>query len=835
MDKYKVTGMSCAACSSRVERAVSKLDGISSCSVNLLTNSMTVEGDVSPEVVIAAVRDAGYGASVDTKDAGQAAKNTDGSEKEDNAERRAIILRLSASVFFLCILMYISMGHVMWGAPLPVFFEENPITVALAQALLSGIVLVINQRFFVSGIKGVLHGAPNMDTLVALGSGVSYLYSTYTLFLMCAQRDTSAQAHYLHGSYFESAAMILTLITVGKLLEAHSKGKTANALKALIKLTPKTAVLLRDDIEVTVPAEEVRRGDVFIVKAGDSIPVDAVVIRGSAAVDESSLTGESIPADKEAGDTVYTATVNKLGYLVCEATKVGEDTTLSQIIKMVSDASATKAPIAKIADKVSGIFVPFVIAVAVITTAVWLICGAEVGFALARGISVLVISCPCALGLATPVAIMVGSGKGASCGILFKNATALEQAGKTSIVAIDKTGTLTSGQPAVTDVSSADGVSETDLVSYAYSIEKKSEHPLARAIVNYAEENSVSALDTDEVEILSGSGIVATVGGRRVHGGSLKYMQSIVKLDTDILQKADKLAMQGKTPMFFSVEDRLLGMIAVADKIKEESREAVSELRDMGIEVVMLTGDNEKTARAVADMIGIDSVIAGILPDGKEKAVRELRTRGKVLMVGDGINDAPALTAADTGMAIGAGAQIAIDSADVVLVNSSPLDIVAAIKLSRATVKNIHQNLFWAFSYNMIGIPLAAGAFISLLGWELDPMFGALAMSLSSFCVVTNALRLNLRDIHSTKRDKKQKQNPKEEVKQMEKTIKIEGMMCPHCEARVKKILEETDGVLSAQVSHTAGTAIVTTDSSVSDDVFLKLITDNGYKVIEII
>ena len=837
MDRYKVTGMSCAACSARVEKAVSKVEGVDCCSVNLLTNSMTVEGSAASQSIIDAVKAAGYGASLENekKANGQDAASD---EKEKNPEARALVMRLISSAVFLCALMYISMGHMMWGFPLPSFFEQNPTATALAQLVLSTVVLVINQRFFISGAKGLMHGAPNMDTLVALGSGVSYLYSLYTLFLMCSESDPSVLMSYLHGLYFESAAMILTLITVGKLLESHSKGKTTNALKALMKLSPKSAILLRDGTEVSVPIDEVRKGDIFVVKAGESVPADGVVIEGNGAVDESSLTGESIPVDKEKSDAVYAATVNRNGYLICEATKVGEDTALSQIIKMVSDASATKAPSAKIADKVSGIFVPFVITVALITTAVWLISGESLGFSLARGISVLVISCPCALGLATPVAIMVGSGKGASNGILFKNATSLEQTGKTQIAAVDKTGTLTLGQPTVTDII-ANGVTDNELLTYAYTLEKKSEHPLAWAVVKYAQEHNITAKESESFKVLSGNGLSAQIDGKSFFGGSMKYIGGIVDIDEKNQKTADALAEEGKTPLFFSDGTKLYGIIAVADKIKEESKHAVAELRSMGIKVVMLTGDNEKTARAVARQIGVDSVMAGILPDGKEKAIRELKAHGKVLMVGDGINDAPALTCADTGVAIGAGTQIAIDSADVVLVNSNPADIAAAIKLSRHTIRNIHQNLFWAFFYNMIGIPLAAGVFIPLFGWELNPMFGAAAMSLSSFCVVTNALRLNLVKLHKNNKSSQGKDAKAKNTftvtgeNKMEKTMKIEGMMCPHCEARVKQTLEALSEVESAEVSHKSGTAVVTLSADISDEKLSEAVTAQGYKVTE--
>ena len=728
--------MHCAACSARVERTVSALDGVDACSVNLLTNSMTVEGDISPAAVISAVKRAGYGAKLAAEASGRP-------EDNETKEKREIAVRLCVSAVFLLALMYVSMWHIMWGAPLPSFLA-SPIRVAILEAILSGMLLVINRCFFINGVKGVLKGAPNMDTLVSLGSGVSYIYSTAVLVRMLSETDASRLSESVHGLYYESAAMILVLITVGKLLEAHSKGKTTNALKALMKLAPRTALLVRDGERVEVPIEEVKCGDLFAVMAGGCVPVDGVVLEGRAAVDEASLTGESVPAEKEAGSQVYASTVNKNGYVLCRATKVGEDTALAQIIKTVSDAAASKAPIAKTADKVSGIFVPIVLAIALVTTAVWLTVGREIGYALARGISVLVISCPCALGLATPVAIMVGSGKGASNGILYKSAVALEQTGKTSIVAIDKTGTLTLGTPTVTDVIPSDGMTDSTLLSYAAALEEKSEHPLARAIVEYSRADSIPASECSDVEILAGNGIRGRVNGRMIHGGSVRYTESIHPLGDDVRSCADALAQQGKTPLLFSDGDRLLGIIAVADEIRAESRDAVRCLHDMKIKVVMLTGDNELTARAVADRLGIDEVMAGILPSGKAAAVNELKKQGRVLMVGDGINDAPALTVADVGVAIGAGTQIAIDSADVVLVHSSPLDIVSAIRLSRHTLRNIKQNLFWAFFYNLIGIPLAAGVFVPIFGWELAPMFGAAAMSLSSFCVVSNALRLNL-------------------------------------------------------------------------------------------
>jgi len=837
MNKYKITGMSCAACSARVERAVSGVSGVESCSVNLLTNSMTVEGSAAQADVIKAVEDAGYGAEPEGTHSKISKADPD---KEHDKETKTIVTRLIFSCMFLSVLMYMSMGHVMYNAPLPAFFKEAPLAVALAQMLLSIAVLVINKRFFISGFRGLIHLSPNMDTLVSLGSGVSFVYSVYLVFLMCAQ--TAAEQHEsLHGLYFESAAMILTLITVGKLLESYSKGKTTNALKSLMKLAPKSAVLLRDGKEVTVAIEDVAVGDLFVVRAGEAIPTDGVVTEGSAAVDESSLTGESVPAEKEPSSRVYASTINQNGYLVCRATSVGEDTTLSQIIKMVSDASATKAPIQKIADKVSGVFVPFVIATAVLTTGIWLVLGKSVGFALARGISVLLISCPCALGLATPVAIMVGSGKGASAGILFKNATALELTSKTKTVAMDKTGTLTHGKPAVTDIIASDGVTQEKLLTLAYSLEDKSEHPLAYAIVEYAKEHGIQKHGAEDLRVLSGNGLSATVQNQTACGGSMKYIESIIPLDEKTKQTADALAMQGKTPLFFCEGNMLLGIIAVADRIKDDSRDAIEELRKMGIRTVMLTGDNEKTARAVGDAVCVDEVIAGILPSEKEKAVRALQSDGCVLMVGDGINDAPALTAADIGVAIGAGTQIAIDSADIVLVNSSPSDVAAAIRLSKLTVRNIKQNLFWAFFYNVIGIPLAAGAFIFHFGWELDPMFGAAAMSLSSFCVVSNALRLNLVRLNEKKCRPAADQiaqtpppvtEPKEDGATI--TIRIDGMMCPHCEARVKKLLLGLEAVSCAEVSHEKGTAVAQVTDDVPDALLKELIEAQGYKVTDV-
>ncbi len=743
MKKYEVSGMHCAACSARVERTVSALEGVDACTVNLLTNSMTVEGDVSPSAVISAVKKAGYGAKLSNEKSAPSAESFD----PDKEEKKRVLVRLCVSGGFLLLLMYVSMGHVMWKAPLPSFISGYPVRIAGIEAILSGILLCINGHFFVSGIKGVLNKAPNMDTLVALGSGVSYIYSVIVLAQMLTDTHSALAHERLHGLYFESAAMILVLITVGKLLEAHSKGKTTNAIKALMKLTPRTALLVRDGERIEVPIEEIKEGDIFAVMAGGSVPADGVVIEGSASLDESALTGESIPSDKETGSEVYASTINKNGYILCRATKVGADTALSAIIKAVSDAAATKAPIAKTADRVSGVFVPVVLFIALVTTAVWLIAGETVGFSLARGISVLVISCPCALGLATPVAIMAGSGKGASNGILFKNATALEHTGKTRIIAIDKTGTLTLGAPAVTDVIPTDGADAQTLLSLALSLEEKSEHPLARAVVEHAKKNSVAAPESSDIEILSGSGLKGLVGGEEIFGGSMRFIESVAEIPKEIKGMANELSEQGKTPLFFAKNGRLLGIIAAADEIRAESKEAIEKLKRMGIRVVMLTGDNVRTARAVADRLGIEEVMAGILPNEKASTVQALRSEGRVLMVGDGINDAPALTSADVGMAVGAGTQIAIDSADVVLAGSSPLDIAAAIRLSRLTLRNIRQNLFWAFFYNVIGIPLAAGVFIPLFGWQLEPMFGAMAMSLSSFCVVSNALRLNIAKI----------------------------------------------------------------------------------------
>ena len=832
MKKFNVTGMSCAACSSRVEKAVSKVEGVQSCSVSLLTNSMGVEGSASDESIIAAVEKAGYGASV----AGAEKKQSAETDQLKDKDTPVLMHRLIASVGFLAVLMYISMGHMMLGWPLPNFFTDNHIAMGLVQLLLCVIIMVINQKFFINGFKGLIHRSPNMDTLVALGSGASFVYSVYALFAMTdAQVKGNAELvmSYMHEFYFESAAMILTLITVGKMLEAHSKGKTTNALKALLNLAPKKATLLIDGKETEVTVDKVKKGDVFVVRPGESIPVDAEITDGSTAVDESALTGESIPVDKVVGDTVSAGTINKSGFIKCSATAVGEDTALSQIIKMVSDAAATKAPVAKIADKVSGVFVPAVIVIALITIAVWLLCGQTVGYALARGISVLVISCPCALGLATPVAIMVGNGMGARKGILFKTAASLEEAGKTQIAVLDKTGTITKGEPKVTDIIPFE-ITENELLKYSYSIEVKSEHPLAKAIIVKAEELSLNPYEVTDFKAESGNGLSAEYNGKRIIGGSKKYISSIIGISNDILNKADKLSEEGKTPLFFMLDNKLLGIIAVADVIKEESPKAIKQLQNMGIKVVMLTGDNERTAKAVGKLAGVDEVIAGVMPDGKEKVVAELKKQGKVLMVGDGINDAPALTRADIGMAIGSGTDIAIDAADVVFMKSKLTDVPAAVRLSRKTLRNIHENLFWAFIYNVIGIPLAAGVWIPLLGWQLNPMFGAAAMSLSSFCVVTNALRLNFFDITNPKKDRKIKYKSKKDDNAMTKTMKIDGMMCSHCEGRVKQSLEGLAQVSQAEVSHEKGTAVVTLTAEVSNDVLKKTVEDQGYNVISI-
>ena len=886
MKQYTVTGMSCAACSSRVEKAVSKVPGVTACSVSLLTNSMGVEGDVPPETVIHAVEDAGYGASL--KGQGTAAQAQSASEAEDalkDRETPVLKHRLIASLGFLAVLMYMSMGHMMWGWPLPHFMDGNHVAMGLLQLLLAGIIMVINQKFFISGFKGLLHRAPNMDTLVALGSGASFIYSTYALFAMTDAQlkgNDTAVMSYMHEFYFESAAMILALITVGKMLEARSKGKTTDALKGLMKLAPKTAVIIRDGVETKVPIEEVKKGDVFVVRPGENIPVDGVVLEGTSAVNEAALTGESIPADKAQGDPVSAATVNQSGYLRCEATRVGEDTSLSQIIRMVSDAAATKAPIAKIADRVSGVFVPAVITIAVVTTIIWLLAGQTFGFALARGISVLVISCPCALGLATPVAIMVGNGMGAKNGILFKTAVSLEETGKMDIVALDKTGTITSGEPRVTDVIPSGGVTEKELVSLALSLEKKSEHPLAKAVLLYAKEQQIDAPEAADFQALPGNGLSGTLDGASLAGGSFSYISGHTTVSAQEQASFERLASEGKTPLCFMKNGRLAGMIAVADVIKEDSPQAVKELQNMGIRVVMLTGDNERTARAIGAQAGVDEVIAGVLPDGKESVIRSLKEQGKVAMVGDGINDAPALTRADIGIAIGAGTDIAIDAADVVLMKSRLSDVPAAIRLSRATLRNIHENLFWAFFYNVVGIPLAAGLWYPIFGWKLNPMFGAAAMSLSSFCVVTNALRLNLFKMHDASKDhpmrkraekaankggekaenagavrmgaedtrsigqtangnetvskemqksENQKNNINMEGITMTKTMNIEGMMCGHCEARVKKALEALAGVESAEVSHEKGTAVVSMSADVADDTLKEAVETQDYKV----
>ena len=836
MEQYTVTGMSCAACSARVEKAVSKVPGVTSCSVSLLTNSMGVEGTATADAIVKAVEDAGYGAS--KKGAEKSSPAAAGAEDAlKDRETPALKRRLIASLGFLIVLMYISMGHMMWNWPLPGFLADNHVAMGLVQLLLTAIIMVINQKFFISGFKGLLHGAPNMDTLVALGSGASFIYSTYALFAMTEAQmhgDMSAVMGYMHEFYFESAAMILTLITVGKMLEARSKGRTTDALKSLMKLAPKTAVLLRGGEEVTVPIAEVQKGDVFVVRPGENIPVDGVVLEGSSAVNESALTGESIPVDKAAGDAVSAATVNQSGFLRCEATRVGEDTTLSQIIRMVSDAAATKAPIAKVADKVSGVFVPVVIAIAVVAWVVWMLVGQTFGYALARGISVLVISCPCALGLATPVAIMVGSGMGAKNGILFKTAVSLEETGKVQIVALDKTGTITSGKPRVTDILPAEGVSEQALLETAAALEKKSEHPLAKAVLELAQERGTTVAEVSEFKALPGNGLTASLSGDVLAGGNLNFITAQAAVPQAMREAAERLAEAGKTPLFFSRGGRLIGIIAVADVIKPDSPQAIRELQNMGIRVVMLTGDNVRTAKAIGREAGVDEVIAGVLPEGKESVIRELKEQGKVMMVGDGINDAPALTRADIGAAIGAGTDIAIDAADVVLMKSRLLDVPAAIRLSRATLRNIHENLFWAFIYNVIGIPLAAGVWIPLFGWQLNPMFGAAAMSLSSFCVVTNALRLNLFNIRSAKRDRKIKtvEVKVKEKTTMEKTLRIEGMMCPHCEARVKKCLEALPQVTEAVVSHEKGTAVLTLNAEIEDGVLKKAVEDQGYTVV---
>lgn len=854
MEQYNVTGMSCAACSARVEKAVKKVPGVTSCSVSLLTNSMGVEGTASPAAILSAVQEAGYGASPKTASSSKASDASADLDALADHETPKLKRRLIASLGFLLVLMYFSMGHMMWGWPLPHWFDGNHIAMGLVQLLLAGIVMVINQKFFINGFKGLIHGAPNMDTLVALGSMASFVWSTYALFAMTrAQVDGNDELvmHYMMEFYFESAAMILTLITVGKMLEARSKGKTTDALKSLMKLAPKTATLVRDGAEVTVAIADVQKGDIFVVRPGENIPVDGVVLEGTSAVNESALTGESIPVDKAVGDKVSAATTNQSGFLRCEATRVGEDTTLAQIIKMVSDAAATKAPIAKIADTVSGFFVPAVISIAVVTTIVWLLLGHELGYALARGISVLVISCPCALGLATPVAIMVGNGLGAKNGILFKTAASLEAAGRTQIVALDKTGTITEGAPRVTDLLPAEGVTETELLTLAAALESRSEHPLAKAVLADAEAKAITPPEVTDFAALPGNGLAAKLDGMDIYAGNAAFIQTKLTLPAALAQQAEKLASEGKTPLFFGGAGRLLGVIAVADTIKEDSPEAIRQLQNMGIRVVMLTGDNQRTADAIGRQAGVDEVIAGVLPDGKEAVIRQLQASGKVAMVGDGINDAPALTRADTGIAIGAGTDVAIDAADVVLMNSKLSDVPAAIRLSRATLRNIHENLFWAFIYNIIGIPLAAGLFIPF-GLTLNPMFGAAAMSLSSFCVVSNALRLNLFDLHSTRHDHKtaspaaapvqsaaennkksdaEAPEVKTEDNTMKKTLKVEGMMCGHCEARVKKALEALPEVDEAVVSHEAGTAIVTLNAEVSDDVLKNAVEAQDYKV----
>lgn len=862
MEQYTVTGMSCAACSSRVEKAVSKVPGVTSCSVSLLTNSMGVEGSASAEDIISAVEKAGYGASKKgTADQARTASSAEAEDMLKDRETPILRRRLWSSLGFLIVLMYFSMGHMMWGWPLPAFFENNHVAMGLLQLLLTVIIMVINQKFFISGFKSLFHRAPNMDTLVALGSGASFVYSTYALFAMTdaqVQGDMAGVMTYMHEFYFESAAMILTLITVGKMLEARSKGKTTDALKSLMKMAPKTATVLKDGAEAVVPIEQVRKGDIFVVRPGENIPVDGIILEGGSAINESALTGESIPVDKAEGDAVSAATVNQSGFIRCEATRVGEDTTLSQIIRMVSDAAATKAPIAKVADKVSGVFVPAVITIAVITTLVWLIAGQTFGFALARGISVLVISCPCALGLATPVAIMVGNGMGAKHGILFKTAVSLEEAGKVQIVALDKTGTITSGEPKVTDMIPAADIQEDELLHLAYALESKSEHPLARAILQKAEEEQMTAADVTDFQALPGNGLKAMMDGDALVGGNLKFVSGLMNISNEMKQKAEALAEAGKTPLFFGRNGKFIGIIAVADVIKEDSPQAVRELQNMGIRVVMLTGDNERTAKAIGQQAGVDEVIAGVLPEGKESVIRALKEKGKVAMVGDGINDAPALTRADIGIAIGAGTDIAIDAADVVLMKSRLSDVPAAIRLSRATLKNIHENLFWAFFYNVIGIPLAAGIWIPLFGLKLNPMFGAAAMSLSSFCVVSNALRLNFFNMHSASKDKKIQsvdvsavatpviQNEPEVQAQaceigemsvkpaaegsMTKTLEIEGMMCGHCEKMVKRCLEKFPQISEAVVSHEAGTAVISMSGDVPEDEIKQAIENAGYE-----
>ena len=843
MEQYIVTGMSCAACSARVEKAVSQVNGVTACSVSLLTNSMGVEGTASAGEIIAAVRNAGYDAALKKVNTNKAVDLSSSEDELKDRETPPLKKRLMVSLVFWIVLMYISMGHMMWGWPLPAFFHDNHVAMGLLQLILTMIIMVINQKFFISGFKSLWHRAPNMDTLVALGSMAAFIYSTVALFAMTDAQlkgDADAVMSYMHEFYFESAATILTLITLGKMLEARSKGRTTNALKSLMKLSPKSATILKDGTEVTVPIQQVAIGDIFVVRPGENIPVDGKVIEGDSAVDESSLTGESIPVDKTVGSGVFSGTLNQSGFIQCEATRVGEDTTLSQIIQMVSDAASTKAPIAKVADRVSGIFVPAVITIAIITAIIWLLSGQTPGFALARGISVLVISCPCALGLATPVAIMVGNGMGAKNGILFKTAVSLENTGKAQIVALDKTGTITRGEPEVTDIISVNGRSETELLSMAFALEKKSEHPLAKAINNRAEQDKLTPVEVEHFKIFPGNGLTASYDGKDLYGGNYEFVNSEIPVPDEIKTQSDKLSKEGKTPLFFSYDGEFLGIIAVADTIKEDSPKAIKEMQNMGLHVVMLTGDNEVTAKAIAENVGVDEVIAGVLPDGKESVVRNLKQKGKVIMVGDGINDAPALTSADIGIAIGAGADVAVDAADVVLMKSQLSDVPAAIRLSRATLHNIHENLFWAFIYNTIGIPLAAGVFIGVLGWQLNPMFAAAAMSLSSFSVVTNALRLNFFRMHDAYRDHKIKNKinnkitTEKEKKIMEKTIKIEGMMCEHCEMHTKKALEAVEGVTEARVSHQAGTAIVTLEKNVSDDILTQAVTDEGYTVTDI-
>lgn len=837
MKQFEVTGMSCAACSARVEKAVSGIEGVTSCSVSLLTNSMGVEGSASDEAIIKAVVDAGYGASV--KGAVSQSKTSSAANEDMLADKETPVLkrRLFASLGFLLVLMYFSMGHMMWGWPVPSFFEHNHVAMGLLQLILSAIIMVINQKFFINGFKGLLHKSPNMDTLVAMGSMASFVYSTYALFAMTAAQlhgDMEAVMSYMHEFYFESAAMILTLITVGKMLEARSKGKTTDALKSLMKLAPKTVILFRNGSEVEVSIEQVKKGDIFIVRPGENIPVDGIIIEGHSAVNESALTGESIPVDKAVGDIVSAGTINQSGYLKCEASRVGEDTTLSQIIQMVSDAAATKAPIAKVADKVSGIFVPTVICIATFTFIIWMIVGESFGFALARAISVLVISCPCALGLATPVAIMVGNGKGAKNGIMFKTAVSLEETGKIQIVALDKTGTITNGEPKVTDILPTEKYSAEELVTYAFALEQRSEHPLAKAILEYGHEQQIQVKEVEDFKALPGNGLTAVYEGALLAGGNLSFIETKTKIPARLKLRSEVLAEEGKTPLFFTKDQEFLGIIAVADIMKEDSPQAIKELQNMGIHVVMLTGDNKRTANAIGKLAGVDEVIAGVLPDKKEEVIRKLQKQGKVAMVGDGINDAPALTRADMGIAIGAGTDIAIDAADVVLMKSKLSDVPAAIRLSRATLKNIHENLFWAFFYNIIGIPLAAGVWIPIFGWQLNPMFGAAAMSLSSFCVVSNALRLNLCKMYDASKDKKIKQLKKEEEKEMTKTMTIEGMMCPHCSGRVKMVLEALEGVAAADVSHETGKAIVTLEADVANEVLADTVTAQGYKVISV-